>query len=81
MRRKFRKTLILSCWAVSALAVLAAEPPSYKAVATVGMIADIVREVAGDHAEIEGVIGEGVDPHLYKPTRNDVVTLSQADMI
>jgi len=53
----------------------------YKAAATVGMIADIVREVAGDHAAVEGIIGEGVDPHLYKPTRQDVVTLSQADIV
>ena len=53
----------------------------YKAVATVGMIADIVREVAGDLAEVEGIIGEGVDPHLYKPTRQDVVSLSRADII
>jgi manganese/zinc/iron transport system substrate-binding protein len=53
----------------------------YTAVATVGMIADIVREVAGDQAEVEGMIGEGVDPHLYKPTRKDVVSLSRADVI
>ena len=52
-----------------------------KAVATVGMIADIVREVAGDRAEVEGIIGEGVDPHLYKPTRKNVVALSKADII
>jgi len=53
----------------------------FNAVATVGMIADIVREVAGDRAEVEGMIGEGVDPHLYKPTRRDVVMLSKADII
>ncbi|MDF7800091.1 zinc ABC transporter substrate-binding protein [Pontiellaceae bacterium B1224] len=80
---------MLKCWkrivvfsmALSALVLQAAEQKSYKAVATVGMIADIVREVAGEHAEVEGIIGEGVDPHLYKPTRKDVVTLSQADII
>lgn len=53
----------------------------YKAAATVGMIADIVRNVAGDKVQVEGIIGEGVDPHLYKPTRSDVVTLSNADIV
>ncbi|MBD3418907.1 MAG: manganese transporter [Chitinivibrionales bacterium] len=52
-----------------------------KAVATVGMIADIVRNVAGENASVTGLIGEGVDPHLYKPARQDVVTLSNADIV
>ena len=52
-----------------------------RAAATVGMIADVVREVGGDRVEVQGIIGEGVDPHLYKPTRTDVVTLSGADII
>lgn len=53
----------------------------YKIVCTIGMIADIVRNVAGDRAQVEGIIGEGVDPHLYKPTRGDVVALSEADVV
>ncbi len=53
----------------------------YKAVATVGMIADVVRNVAGENGVVDGLIGEGVDPHLYKPTRGDVVALNSADVI
>ena len=53
----------------------------YEAVATVGMIADIVREIAGDRATVKGIIGEGVDPHLYKPTSTDVKALQAADII
>ncbi len=49
--------------------------------ATVGMIADIVRVVAGDRASVKGIIGEGVDPHLYKPTSTDVKALQAADLI
>lgn len=60
-----------------------AEPETrpYSVVCTVGMITDIVTHVAGNNAEVEGIIGEGVDPHLYKPTRMDVVKLSQAEVI
>ena len=53
----------------------------YTIVCTIGMITDIVRNVAGEHAQVEGIIGEGVDPHLYNPTRGDVVKLSKADVV
>ena len=56
-----------------------AEP--YKIVCTVGMITDIVVNLVGDYAEVEGIIGEGIDPHLYNPTRGDVIKLSQADVV
>jgi len=53
----------------------------YKASATVGMITDIVRNVAGDKAEVQGIVGEGVDPHVYKPTRADAVLLNESDIV
>lgn len=54
---------------------------SYGVVCTIAMITDIVRQVAGDCAEVIGIIGEGVDPHLYQPTRSDVVKLSSANVV
>ena len=56
-------------------------PANYTIVTTCGMVTDIVREVAGDKARVTGLMGEGVDPHLYKPTRDDVVKLLQADVV
>jgi len=61
----------------------AAEAPKsypYRITTTVAMVTDIVGRVAGDKARVTGIIGEGVDPHLYKPTRNDVVALQGADV-
>jgi manganese/zinc/iron transport system substrate-binding protein len=49
--------------------------------ATVGMVADIVRQVAGDKATVTNIIGSGVDPHVYNPTRSDVATLLRSDII
>lgn len=57
-----------------------AEDPM-RAVATVGMVGDIVRNVAGDRAEVTVIMGEGVDPHLYAASRDDVAKMSGADMI
>lgn len=50
-------------------------------VATVGMVADIAQNVAGDRADITALMGPGVDPHLYKPTRSDIQRLMDADLV
>ena len=53
----------------------------YGIVATTGMVADLVRHVGGDRVEVEALMGEGVDPHLYNPTRDDALKLMRADVI
>ncbi|MCC6490895.1 MAG: zinc ABC transporter substrate-binding protein [Candidatus Hydrogenedentes bacterium] len=52
-----------------------------KVTATIGMIADVAQQIAGDHAEVTGLMGPGVDPHLYKATRGDLDKLTGADLI
>lgn len=53
----------------------------YRITATTGMVADLVGQVAGDRASVDAIIGEGVDPHLYVPTRSDVAALLEADVV
>jgi manganese/zinc/iron transport system substrate-binding protein len=53
----------------------------YSIVCTVGMVTDAVRNIVGDRAEVTGLMGSGVDPHLYKPTRSDVERLLESDVI
>jgi manganese/zinc/iron transport system substrate-binding protein len=50
-------------------------------VTTIGMIADIVKVVGGEHVEVTGLMGPGVDPHLYKASEGDVTSLQDADVI
>ncbi|MEM9721562.1 MAG: zinc ABC transporter substrate-binding protein [Bacteroidota bacterium] len=50
-------------------------------VATTGMIADMVKNLAGDQLEVVGLMGPGVDPHLYKATQRDLSLLRKADVI
>lgn len=52
-----------------------------RVVATVGMVADLVRNVAGEHADVVQLLGAGVDPHLYKATRDDVSTIMNGDIV
>lgn len=50
-------------------------------VATTGMVADILREVGGDRVEVRGLMGPGVDPHLYRQTRSDITAMTRADAV
>ena len=52
-----------------------------KVTTTIGMVADLVRQVGGERVEVEQLMGPGVDPHLYKPTSTDAGRLSKADVI
>ncbi len=52
-----------------------------RVVATIGMITDVVKNVGGEHVELFGMMGSGVDPHLYKPTAKDIQRLNSAQII
>lgn len=52
-----------------------------KAATTTTMVTDMVRQVGGDRVEVDGLMGPGVDPHLYKPAASDVTRLSKAEVI
>jgi manganese/zinc/iron transport system substrate-binding protein len=58
----------------------AARPPR-SVIATVAMVGDAVREVSGGRVRAETLIGEGVDPHLFRPTRADISRLLSADAV
>jgi len=71
--------LLAACLAGAAAALPAAA--KVRVVATTGQVADLARNVAGDLAEVEGLMGPGVDPHLYRATARDVMTMQRADLI
>ena len=50
-------------------------------VTTTSMITDLVKNVGGDMINIQGLMGAGVDPHLYKASAGDVTKLATADII
>lgn len=52
-----------------------------RVVATIGQIADIAQIVGGEHVQVVGLMGPGIDPHLYVASEGDVATLQQADII
>ena len=52
-----------------------------RVVSTIGMITDIVKNVGGTRVAVTGMMGPGVDPHLYNPTAKDVQRLGSAHII
>jgi manganese/zinc/iron transport system substrate-binding protein len=50
-------------------------------VTTIGMIQDVVQNVGGERVAATGLMGPGVDPHLYKASEGDVRKLFRADVI
>jgi manganese/zinc/iron transport system substrate-binding protein len=50
-------------------------------VATTSMVGDIVRAVGGDRVDLVILIQPGTDPHLWTPTRSDVLKVLEADAV
>lgn len=48
---------------------------------TTSQLADVARNVAGEHATVTAMMGPGIDPHLYQATPRDVQNLQNADLI
>ena len=50
-------------------------------VATTSQVTNLIHEIAGDAIVLEGLMGAGVDPHLYKASEGDVTKFFNADAI
>ena len=48
---------------------------------TTNVITDLVENIGGDHVSVTGLMGPGIDPHLYRPSASDVKSLQNADII
>ncbi len=52
-----------------------------RAVVTVGMVADLVREIGGEHIAVQQLMNSGVDPHRHLATRDDSAAILNADIV
>ena len=49
-------------------------------VATTSMIADTARSIGQGSVKVKPLMGPGIDPHSYRHTRNDIVSMTKADL-
>lgn len=50
-------------------------------VATTTMLADLSRLIGGEHVNVDGLMGPGIDPHLYQASAGDVTLMQNADVV
>lgn len=50
-------------------------------VATTTIVADLIRQVAGERVDCTSLMGVGIDPHSYRPTPRDADRLAKADLV
>lgn len=53
----------------------------WQIVATTTMLADMAEQIGGDKVSVTGLMGPGIDPHLYKASAGDVKAMQNADMV
>lgn len=82
--KKMLKLLLAGALAVGGIA-FGQEPAQAQdklnVVITTTHLTDMAQEIGGDHVEVTGLMGPGVDPHGYEPTPEDINKLNDADLI
>lgn len=58
-----------------------AEGERIRVTTTTTIITDLVEQVGGDEVRVTGLMGPGVDPHLYQASQGDVDALLEADVV
>lgn len=50
-------------------------------VTTTTMLYDLVKQIGGDCADVQGLMGSGVDPHQYRASAGDIGKMQSADVV
>jgi len=72
--------LLVGC-AVSIVNIDTSEENKLNIVATTTMLADLSRIIGGERVIVHGLMGPGIDPHLYQASAGDVTLMQKADVI
>lgn len=82
MNGRFLPSFLIGLVGLNVMAQAAlAQDDEFKVVTTFTIIADMVRNVAGDAAVVESVTKAGAEIHGYEPTPGDIIRAQDADLI
>jgi len=83
--RPYSRFIFILCLAAAACSPVqeAASLPSsgLKVLAAESFLADIVQNVVGNRAQVDSLIPAGLDPHAFEPTPQDIVRITNSDVI
>lgn len=73
--------IIFLCFVFLNVAFASTVPQKIKAVATISIVGDVVKNVAQDSVDLTVLVGANGDAHEFEPTPADAVNLSKANII
>ncbi len=79
--KKLISTILIALLLFSCKKEVKKENEKLNVVTTTSMITDLAKNIGGDAIDVKGLMGSGVDPHLYKASEGDVTKLLNADII
>lgn len=74
-------SLALVMLTVPLVSLAAADSSIINVVATTTMLADLTRTIGGDKVDVHGLMGPGIDPHLYQASAGDVIRMHRAEVV
>jgi ABC-type Zn uptake system ZnuABC Zn-binding protein ZnuA len=81
MKRNFVQLFLVAFFLASCQSAPSRNPGQLHVLAVESFLADITRNVAGDHLAVDSLIPVDADPHAYQPSPQDVVKISEADIL
>lgn len=85
--RRLRSLIVFASLAALALAgcggAATGDPDDgrVRVVTTTNFITDLAHQIGGERVDVTGLMGPGVDPHLYKASAGDVSALADAELV
>src|SRR5262245_27648799 len=76
-----RRALLATAMLLALTAAPASAQDKVRVVATFSILADLVKNVAGDRAEVTALVRPNGDAHVYAPTPSDAKTLAAAQLV
>lgn len=73
--------LVLAGCTQPASTPLESDEDQLNVVTTTTMLADLSGIIGGEHVNVSGLMGPGIDPHLYQASAGDVTLMQEADVV
>jgi manganese/zinc/iron transport system substrate-binding protein len=74
-------TILLAGCSAPATDMNSTEDAKLNVIATTTMLADLSTIIGGERVTVDGLMGPGIDPHLYQASAGDVSLMQKADVV
>jgi zinc/manganese transport system substrate-binding protein len=75
------RTCFLSLALLASAASVSIAAEKLKAVASFSILADLVKQVGGDHVHVTSIVGPDSDAHVFQPSPQDAKAVSEANIV